>query len=106
MGRLGLVCGPSTCHMLLADSPKLTPGVWGPFYSALYPGLWLMEGGQSSTGGLIDHVITSHPAHCEVRQQAESRDCSVYTILEERLQLLGEEVTRDLHVYPDYHGNR
>ena len=106
VGRLGLVTGTSTCHMLLSSRPLLVPGVWGPFLSAVLPGLWLMEGGQSSTGGLIDHVITSHPAHCEVRQLAESRDCSVYTILEERLQLLGEEVTRDLHVYPDYHGNR
>ena len=106
VGRLGLVTGTSTCHMLLSSQPLLVPGVWGPFLSAVLPGLWLMEGGQSSTGGLIDHVITTHPAYSEVKEQADMRDCSVYTVLEEALELLGEDISKDLHVYPDYHGNR
>lgn len=28
-------------------------GVWGPYYSAMVPGLWLNEGGQSATGKLV-----------------------------------------------------
>ena len=47
VGRLGLVTGPSTCHMLLSREPLLVPGVWGPFWSAVLPGAWLLEGGQS-----------------------------------------------------------
>ena len=103
---MGLITGTSTCHMLLSSQPLLVPGVWGPFLSAVLPGLWLMEGGQSSTGGLIDHVITSHSAYTEVKEEAARRDCSVYAVLEERLTVLGPDITRDLHVYPDYHGNR
>ena len=50
VGRLGLVSGTSTCHMLLSSTPTLVPGVWGPFLSAVLPGAWLLEAGQSSSG--------------------------------------------------------
>lgn len=39
------------------------PGVWGPYLSAMVPGLWLNEGGQSATGRLV----RTHPPflkHC------------------------------------------
>ena len=47
------VSGTSTCHMLLSSSLKFAPGVWGPFWSAVLPRSWLMEGGQSCTGGEV-----------------------------------------------------
>ena len=66
-----------------------------------------MEGGQSSTGGLIDHVISTHHGYREVKEEADRRGCSVYSVLEERLEEEGHKcITKDLHVYPDYHGNR
>ena len=37
-------------------------GIWGPYFSAMVPGLWLTEGGQSATGVLVDYVINSHPS--------------------------------------------
>ena len=33
------------------------PGVWGPYFSAMLPGLYLNEGGQSSTGQLVCREI-------------------------------------------------
>lgn len=32
-------------------------GVWGPYYSAMVPDLWLNEGGQSATGKLVRAVL-------------------------------------------------
>ncbi|HSV32251.1 MAG TPA: FGGY-family carbohydrate kinase [Atribacteraceae bacterium] len=51
--RLALVIGSSTCHMALSSQPIFSPGIWGPYYNAVLPGLWILEGGQSSTGSLI-----------------------------------------------------
>ncbi|MFH0823989.1 MAG: FGGY-family carbohydrate kinase, partial [Pseudomonadota bacterium] len=87
-------------------------GVWGPFYSAMIPGLWLTEGGQSATGALIDHIIFSHFRSRELEQDAKRRGITVYEILAEVLDKLAEatafpaELTKELHVLPDFHGNR
>ena len=35
------------------QNPVFVPGVWGPYFSAMVPGLWLNEGGQSVTGKLV-----------------------------------------------------
>ena len=45
--RVALIGGTSTCHMAVSRAPKFIRGVWGPYESAMIPGLWLTEGGQS-----------------------------------------------------------
>ncbi|KAK7058756.1 hypothetical protein SK128_024871, partial [Halocaridina rubra] len=62
IGRLGLVCGTSTCHMCVSNDPVFVEGVWGPYFSAMVPGCWLNEGGLSATGALVDHIIKNHSA--------------------------------------------
>lgn len=37
----------------ISETPIFVPGVWGPYFSAMVPGLWLNEGGQSATGKLV-----------------------------------------------------
>ena len=37
----------------VSHEPLFVNGVWGPYYSAMVPGLWLNEGGQSATGKLV-----------------------------------------------------
>ena len=100
--RVALVGGTSSCHMAVSDGPRFVPGVWGPYYAAMVPGLWLNEGGQSAVGSLIDHVIQTHCAYPALKDQA-----SIYATLNARLERLGgAEATRHLHVDPDFHGNR
>ena len=48
--------------MLLSGAPQPVPGVWGPYWSVILEGFWVMEGGQSATGRLLDHVIHTHAA--------------------------------------------
>ncbi len=109
--RLALIGGTSSCHMVVSRSGRLIPGVWGPYWSSMVPGFWLNEGGQSATGALIDHVISSHGAATKALQAAEGEEISIYEFLNSRLTALasGEDVaglTRDLHVCPYFHGNR
>jgi len=110
--RLALIGGTSTCHMAISSEPRFIDGIWGPYFSAMVPGWWLTEGGQSATGALIDHVIDSHTRGAELRRDAAALGTTAYTLLNERLdRLCANEpfpalLTRDIHVYPDYHGNR
>lgn len=110
--RLALIGGTSSCHMAVSAEAIFVPGVWGPYYSAMVPGLWLTEGGQSATGSLIDHVVNSHPAAAEVQREADVHKTTVYEVLNERVAHLAEELdvparlTAELHVLPYFHGNR
>jgi FGGY-family pentulose kinase len=112
--RLALISGTSSCHMAVSSAPRFIPGIWGPYRSAMVPGMWLTEGGQSATGALIDHTIHSHARGAELLEQANRENTSVYALLNTRLDALASrencsfvgELTRELHVLPDHHGNR
>ncbi|HEX4260642.1 MAG TPA: FGGY-family carbohydrate kinase [Acetobacteraceae bacterium] len=103
--RLVLVGGTSSCHMAVSAQARFVPGVWGPYFSAMIPGLWLNEGGQSATGALLDHLVRTHPA-------AASLSAPVFDTLNARLAAMARSVpfraalSHDLHVFPDFHGNR
>jgi FGGY-family pentulose kinase len=110
--RLSLVGGTSSCHMAVAREPRFVPGVWGPYFSAMVPGMWLAEGGQSASGALIDHVIFSHARGAALEADARARSTTVHALLNDRLDVLATRapfpalLARHLHVLPDHHGNR
>jgi len=110
--RVALIGGTSSCHMAVSRDPRFVPGVWGPYASAMIPGLWLTEGGQSATGALVDHVIFSHARGPELRDEAKNQSTTVYALLNDRLDHLARGLplpallARDVHVLPDHHGNR
>ncbi len=106
--RLALVGGTSSCHMTVSPEPRFVPGIWGPYFSAMIPELWLNEAGQSAVGSLVDHVVQTHAAYPAL--QAEGG--SIFERLNDRLSRLAEGVAHPatlaaaLHVDPDFHGNR
>ncbi|CAO3578367.1 unnamed protein product [Absidia cylindrospora] len=112
--RLAIICGTSSCHIAMAPQPIFVPGVWGPYHSVLLPNMWCAEGGQSSTGQLIDYTLHSHPAYQDTIKQAATHGCDIYTFLNDHLAILKEQqsldyidlLTQKLHIYPDFHGNR
>ncbi|XP_053985764.1 FGGY carbohydrate kinase domain-containing protein [Hylaeus volcanicus] len=111
--RLALICGTSTCHMIVNEKKLFVSGVWGPYFSAMIPGLWLNEGGQSATGKLLDHIIDTHPATPGILKTL-SGNKHIQQYLSELLQKMADQrglknvsyLTRDIHVWPDFHGNR
>jgi FGGY-family pentulose kinase len=112
--QIALIGGTSSCHMAVSGNPRFIDGVWGPYYSAMIPGLWLNEGGQSATGALVDHVIFSSNHANELQEEANSKHTTVYHLLNDRLIKLADKkglsdvglLTKDLHVLPYFHGNR
>jgi FGGY-family pentulose kinase len=108
---LALIGGTSSCHMTVSAEPRFIPGVWGPYYGAMLPGMWLTEGGQSATGALVDHVIANHADAPALARDAAAREATVYEVLNDAVAALRAAeghaaATRDLHVLPDFHGNR
>jgi FGGY-family pentulose kinase len=112
--RVAMIAGTSSCFMAVSPEPRFIPGVWGPYYSAMIPGFWLTEGGQSATGALIDHLIYTHAGHSEGKKQADSAGISIFDFLNAHLKQMQDsqrkanigELTEAFHLYPDFHGNR
>ena len=109
--RLALIGGTSSCHMAVSKEKRPIDGVWGPYFSAMVPGLWLNEGGQSATGSLVDHCIDNHGASEEAKEAAEAASLDIYSYLNQTLVALAPDgqvdpLTSELHVCPYFHGNR
>jgi ribulose kinase len=101
--NLALIAGTSTCHMALSAEPRRVSGVWGPYYGAVAPGLWLNEGGQSATGALLDHILAAHA-------QGAALGARGHAVVLERIAAMraeqGDAFAARLLVLPDFHGNR
>ena len=110
--RMAYVFGTSACTMASSVEPVFVPGVWGPYYSAMVPGLWLSEGGQSSAGAAIDQILALHPAAAEARETAKTRQMSLPTLLADiAVDRAGSNASAaklagNLLVVPDFLGNR
>jgi D-ribulokinase len=109
--RMAYVFGTSACTMTTTRSPTFVRGVWGPYYSAMVPGLWLCEGGQSAAGAAIDVLARMHPASPEAARAAEAAGESLAGWLSRQAALRGapEALARlvgDIHVVPEFLGNR
>lgn len=107
--RLAVIAGTSTCHIGVSVEPVFVPGVWGPYFDVMLPGLWANEGGQSAAGALLDAVIARHSAADYLRAQATGEGRRISELLDARLTAMGPEtaiLTHDRHVQPDFIGNR
>ncbi|MFT4150634.1 MAG: FGGY-family carbohydrate kinase [Paracoccaceae bacterium] len=110
--HLAYVFGTSSCTMTSTRAPVFVPGVWGPYYSAMVPDMWLNEGGQSAAGAAIDQLVTFHPAAAEAREAARAAGQPLPLFLAARAATLagGEgaaaRVADGLHVVPEFLGNR
>lgn len=109
--RMAYVFGTSACSMTTTQQPAFVQGVWGPYFSAMVPGLWLNEGGQSAAGAAIDHLARMHPAAADAARQAGEQGVSLGAWLAGKATDAGgapaiESLVGALHVVPEFLGNR
>lgn len=99
--RLALIAGTSNCHIALSPERCEVPGVWGPYSGAVIDGMWCIEGGQSATGALLDHIVALMGSH--------RFDGNPHAELAYELKALADK-TPDfagcVDVLPDFIGNR
>ena len=110
--QVAYVFGTSACLMASTDTPVQVPGVWGPYWSAMSPDRWLLEGGQSAAGAAIDQVLRAHPAWATASDAATAQGQDVLAWLEQRIRLRHPTLSAAaidaarMHSLLDFAGNR
>ncbi|MBW2412034.1 MAG: FGGY family pentulose kinase, partial [Deltaproteobacteria bacterium] len=105
---LAIVGGTSSCHMASSKTPLFVKGVWGPYYGAMVPGLWLNEGGQSATGSLVDFVIRDSSYYPQLMAEVEKTGKDQYQLLNAEIYRLEESdpfINKNFHLLGYFHGN-
>jgi L-ribulokinase len=82
-GRMVMIMGTSTCHMVLGEEEHIVPGMCGYVEDGIIPGYFGYEAGQSCVG---DHfawfVENCVPATYE--KEAQTRGINIHQLLEEK----------------------
>ncbi|MCJ7710619.1 MAG: ribulokinase, partial [Chloroflexi bacterium] len=86
-GRMVMIMGTSTCHMVLAPDEHLVPGICGYVEDGIIPGYFGYEAGQSCVG---DHFawFTEHAEPERYEVEARERGLDIHTLLQEQAGLL------------------
>lgn len=94
--HVALIAGTSSCLVAMSER-QMPPQPVGPYWQAVLPGHWLVEGGQSATGALLDHIVRMHAAGGEPDTALHARIVARVTELR---ALEGAAFAERLHVLP------
>ncbi len=67
-GQLALITGSSHLQFGVTETPMSAPGVWGAYPDIVYPGRWIMEGGQTSTGSIVNWLRRFCGGHLDLAE--------------------------------------
>ncbi len=81
-GRMVMILGTSTCHMIVDHARHLVPGISGVVEDGIVPGLYGYEAGQASVGDVFEWFVKNAVPEEYARRAAE-RHTTLYQILEE-----------------------
>lgn len=110
--NMAYVFGTSSCTMTTTQEPVFIPGVWGPYYSAMVPGMWLNEGGQSAAGAAIDQLLSLHPMAVQAKAMAKEQGKPLPVMLADKVLEKSNspsqavELAEGVHIVPEFLGNR
>lgn len=85
-GKMALITGSSHLHVVQTKQELHNTGMWGGYPDAIIPGLYMMEGGQTSTGSIINWVKNQLCGNYQM--EAKAAGCSVYDILNRKAEKL------------------
>ncbi|MBI3851238.1 MAG: ribulokinase [Verrucomicrobia bacterium] len=86
-GKLVMIMGTSTCHLLIGETRQEVEGMCGVVKDGVVPGFWGYEAGQAGVGDLFAwYVGQGVPAY--VQAEAKKSGKSVYQILERKAAAL------------------
>ncbi|MEH7095733.1 ribulokinase [Neobacillus vireti] len=86
-GKLLMIMGTSTCHILLGEEEKIVPGMCGVVEDGVIPGYMGYEAGQSCVG---DHFewFTENCVPASYHEEAKERGINIHQLLTEKASQL------------------
>jgi len=86
-GKMLMIIGTSTCHMLLGTEEKMVPGICGVVEDGIIPGYLGYEAGQSCVGDHF-HWFIENCVPEEYKKEAAERGVSIHKVLREKASRL------------------
>lgn len=86
-GKMLMIMGTSTCHMILGKEEKMVPGICGVVEDGIIPGYLGYEAGQSCVGDHFEWFV-ENCVPAEYRKEAEERGMNIHDLLTEKAQKL------------------
>ena len=82
-GRMVMIMGTSTCHMVLGKEEKTVEGMCGVVEDGIIPGLFGYEAGQSGVGDIFAWFVENCVPET-YQQEARQRNMDLHALLEEK----------------------
>ena len=86
-GKMLMIMGTSTCHMMLGTEEKLVPGMCGVVEDGIIPGYLGYEAGQSCVGDHFEWFV-DNCVPAAYTKEAESRNINIHKLLREKASAL------------------
>ncbi len=90
-GKMLMIMGTSTCHIMMSKEEHFIPGVGGVVEDGVIPGYYAYEAGQACVGDHFDWFVRNCAPEAYVKEAAE-KGVSIHQLFEEKVkkQLPGE----------------
>jgi L-ribulokinase len=86
-GKMLMIMGTSTCHVMLGDKEKIVPGMCGVVEDGIIPGLLGYEAGQSCVGDHFEWFVKNCVPETYMKE-AQGKDIDIHVLLTEKAQKL------------------
>ena len=86
-GKLLMIMGTSTCHVLLGEDEKVVPGMCGVVEDGVIPGYFGYEAGQACVGDHFEWLIKNAVPE-RYMQEAEAKGIGIHQLLTEKASCL------------------
>jgi len=86
-GKMLMIMGTSTCHVMLGAQEKIVPGMCGVVEDGIIPGLLGYEAGQSCVGDHFEWFVKNCVPE-EYLKESKERDMDIHELLTEKAQKL------------------
>ena len=86
-GKMLMIMGTSTCHMLLGTEEKIVPGICGVVEDGIIPGYFGYEAGQSCVGDHFEWFVKNCVPE-EYMKEARERGINIHKLLREKASKL------------------